>query len=1108
MSAEVFRLQATIGLNISEFEAELNRAKRSFSSMFDNANVRTPAPEVTAPDGTPIKNFVDDTKRKVANMTENVGTSIKQLPSKIGDAFKSLAGTIGNCLSEIPAKAKEIIGKAGEIVRNLAENVTTSAVNIIKSSVSAGMDFDTSISQVAATMGKTTAEITELRDFAQEMGRATAFSATESADALNYMALAGYDAQTSMQMLPNVLNLAAAGGIELAAASDMITDSQSALGLSLDETTELVDKMASASSNSNTSVAQLGDAILTIGGTAKKLSGGTTELATLLGLLANNGIKGAEGGTALRNILNSLISPTAEASENLEKLGISLYDEAGNVRSVNDVFLDLRTAMDAMATQAERDQLLTTLFNARDLKSVEALLAGVGDGYDDLSRKIADSAGAAQKMADVQLDNLAGDVTLFQSALEGVKISISDKLTPVLRDCVQTATKGLERVTIALKSANFDTAMSRLAKLIQPTIDDIIKKIVEYVPKIVKIISSVVSAIQQVLLNNLPMLVEVGVNMLTSLINGISANSTNLINIFPEILSKILELLKTNTPKLISTGMDMVISIADGIRENAEEISRNIAEIVAFLANGIAESLPLLATTAVEIIGVLVAGLAEALPELLVSAGEVVVKIGGAMVEKIPEISGKIGEIIGAVLETFNENLPKILTVGADVIGAIVTGIIDGLPDLVESALEIIKTIAEFLAESLPELVPAVVGIIVKIVDTLTNPKTLGTLVDASLAIIVGLAQGIINSIPELIKYVPELVDNLVTAIVENVPKIVLAGIEIVATLGETLISPENIKLIFSSGVEILKSLVTGIASLYCELAKVAGGILGEIKANLGDLYESGVDMIKSFINGVRAKAGELADTVRGIAQGVKDFLGFSEPDKGPLSNFHTFAPDMINLFTKGIRDNKKMIFGETESVAETIASKFGDISPKIRFTSDEVDTSQLSLLRESPDVSFSANFSVIPDKIYTYQLDEIGESLDRTFSANFSVIPEKIDTYQLNLLRESLDTSFSADFRVIPDKIDANLLSEKILLEKSDFPLASDTPEYVVRANSDRFYTENSNSTTVENLNITIEGGLRLSSDYETEKFVDAVAERLQTRRVRVMRATGGVNV
>ena len=162
-------------------------------------------------------------------------------------------------------------------------------------------------------MGKTTNEIAELRDYAKEMGASTAFSATQSAEALNFMALAGYDANTSMKMLPNVMNLAAAGSMELARASDMVTDSQTALGLSLDETEVLVDQMAKTSSKTNTSVSQLGDAMLTIGGTAKNLSGGTKELNQVLGLMADNGIKAGEAGTHLRNIILAMNPTTKDA---------------------------------------------------------------------------------------------------------------------------------------------------------------------------------------------------------------------------------------------------------------------------------------------------------------------------------------------------------------------------------------------------------------------------------------------------------------------------------------------------------------------------------------------------------------------------------------------------------------------------------------------------------------------------------------------------------------------------------------------------------------------------------------------------------------------------
>lgn len=329
------------------------------------------------------------------------------------------------------------------------------------SSVKAGMEFDTSMSQVAATMGKTNTELQQevgdvdlawghfsgnLREYAQEMGKHTAFSATEAADALNYMALAGYDTQKSMQMLPNVLNLAAAGSMDLATASDMVTDASSALGLSTEETTALVDKMAMTSTKSNTSVSQLGEAYLTVGGTAKQLKGGTTELSTALGILADNGIKGSEGGTILRNAITSLTAPTGKAQKELDALGVSVFDSEGNMRSMNDIMMDLSASMADM-TGEERAEAMSKIFNKRDLKGIEALLAGAGDRWNELSGYIDDAQGSAQKMADTQLDNLQGDITLLKSAWEGLQISVSNKVTPALRDLVQALTWAIDHAS-------------------------------------------------------------------------------------------------------------------------------------------------------------------------------------------------------------------------------------------------------------------------------------------------------------------------------------------------------------------------------------------------------------------------------------------------------------------------------------------------------------------------------------------------------------------------------------------------------------------------------------------------------------------------------------
>lgn len=347
--------------------------------------------------------------------------------------FNAELKKIGNVkLKALSEQFKQIGKKATEVGKTLTTKISAPLAAVGAASLKVGMDFDKAMSQVAATMGKTVDEISDLRDFAQEMGATTAFSATQAAEGLNYMALAGYSAEESMKMLPTVLNLAAAGNMELATASDMVTDAQSALGLTTKETVDLVDQMAKASSTTNTSVSQLGEAMLTVGGTAKMMKGGTQELSQVLGLLADNGIKGAEGGTALRNILLALSAPTSKAATEMNKLGLDVFDANGNMRSMEDIIGDLNGALAGMSDE-ERTKAIANIFNKRDLKSVNALLGTSAERWNEVGNAVANAGGAASQMADTQLDNMAGSLTLLKSALEGAGIAISDVLAPVVR---------------------------------------------------------------------------------------------------------------------------------------------------------------------------------------------------------------------------------------------------------------------------------------------------------------------------------------------------------------------------------------------------------------------------------------------------------------------------------------------------------------------------------------------------------------------------------------------------------------------------------------------------------------------------------------------------
>ncbi len=432
--------------------------------------------------------------------------------------LKKLGGTWGAVGAEFEAigsKMQSVGDSLKSVGDTLTQKVTMPIAAIAGASVKVAADFESSMSQVAATMGFTVDELNDksseasktmeqLSEFAQEMGKTTAFSASEAADALNYMALAGYDAETSMEMLPTVLNLAAAGGIDLAAASDMVTDAQSALGLTLDETSTMVDQMAAAASNGNTSVAQLGEAMLQIGATAANMTGGTQELSTALTVLADNGIKGAEGGTKLRNIILSLQDAAKDGAVDFGNFSVSVYDSEGNLRGVTDIMQDLQSNLEGM-NQESKDAIISGVFNKQDLAAANAMLQTSSDRYEELAKSIGDSAGAAQQMADVQLDNFQGQLTLLKSALEGVGIDIGTIIMPYLQKFVEKIQSVVDWFSsLDAKSQDLIVKAGLIVAAIGPilsvagSIVGTIGKISSSIGTIVKIVPTVISVLSTV----------------------------------------------------------------------------------------------------------------------------------------------------------------------------------------------------------------------------------------------------------------------------------------------------------------------------------------------------------------------------------------------------------------------------------------------------------------------------------------------------------------------------------------------------------------------------------------------------------------------------------
>ena len=320
---------------------------------------------------------------------------------------------------------------------------------------------------------------------------------------------------------------------------------------------------------------------------------------------------------------------------------------------------------------------------------------------------------------------------------------------------------------------------------------------------------------------------------------------------------------------------DLVYSVskfAENLIPVIETVLDGITQLVTKLAPVLAEKLP--------------AMIEDALPPLLDAAGDVIETLATGLLQALPTLMPTITKLI--------VDLAKM--------------IISMAPEIIKTGIQLIVELAMGIAQALPDLIPAVIDAILTIVDTLTDPNNLMMLIDAAIQIILALAEGLIEALPRLIEKAPEIIYNLVVAIIKAAPKLLQAALELILTL------------------------VRGIVQAFGKIIEVGGQIVDKVKSGFSqkvqDAKNWGRDVIQNFINGIKEKFNALKDSVKNVAQTVKSYLGFSEPEEGPLSDFHTYAPDMMDLYAKGIKDNIGKVEDSVEDVSATVAESFNaDVS-------------------------------------------------------------------------------------------------------------------------------------------------------------------------------------
>ena len=355
---------------------------------------------------------------------------LRNLASEANKASDSLSkiGAAGEVLQNVGDKISDVGGK-------LTTHVTVPIMAAGTAAVKTASDFDSAMSKVAAVSGATGDDLDKLRDKAREMGSKTKFSASEAAEAMNYMAMAGWKTNDMLSGIDGIMNLAAASGEDLATTSDIVTDALTAFGLTAADSGHFADVLAAASSNANTNVSMLGESFKYCAPIAGALGFSCEDTAEALGLMANAGIKSTQSGTSMRSIMTALSGDVKFCSETFGEMEIATTNQDGSMRELSDILADCRVAFNQM-TESEKASAAQALVGKNAMSGFLALMNAAPQDIDKLSGAIAECDGTSLAMAETMQDNLGGQLTILKSQLEELAISFGEILMPVIRDIV------------------------------------------------------------------------------------------------------------------------------------------------------------------------------------------------------------------------------------------------------------------------------------------------------------------------------------------------------------------------------------------------------------------------------------------------------------------------------------------------------------------------------------------------------------------------------------------------------------------------------------------------------------------------------------------------
>lgn len=437
---------------------------------------------------------------------KGMSSAFDRMSDKMSTIGKTLAKGIG-------------FGAMMKIGSTAISTVTNGLKGFATEAISAGTSFESTMSKVGAVSGASADDMERLTAKAKEMGATTKFSASEAGEAMNYMAMAGWDAEKMLGGIEGVMNLAAASGEDLATTSDIVTDAMTAFGIEVDSagknTTHFADVLAAASSNANTNVSMLGESFKYVAPVAGALGYQAEDVAVALGLMANAGIKGSQSGTALRSTLTRMAKPTDEVATAMSDLGIAVTDSSGKMKPLKTLMGDLRTAFSSL-DEAQSAQYATMLAGQEGMSGLLAIVNASTADYDKLTGAIENCDGVAKSMADTMGDNLQGKMTILGSSMEGLGIAAYDHLKKPFSNAVDAITDKVGDLTKSMTHGGLGKAMDGIGNTVEKGVDlgikafdkfgdvvgDVSDVIVDHGEEIISIMGGIGSAVAAIKIGN------------------------------------------------------------------------------------------------------------------------------------------------------------------------------------------------------------------------------------------------------------------------------------------------------------------------------------------------------------------------------------------------------------------------------------------------------------------------------------------------------------------------------------------------------------------------------------------------------------------------------